>query len=70
VERNRIKRLLREAFRLSHDELPRMEESSYDLIINAKAHDPLVLANYRQLLLDLAADLHEHWERKSKRQRE
>jgi ribonuclease P protein component len=70
VQRNRLKRLLREAFRLSQDDLPRPEAASYDFVINAKAHDALALANYQQLLLELASDLHEHWGRKAKRRRE
>lgn len=46
VARNRIKRLLREAIRLSQHELP----AGYDVVIVVKAHAPLMLGKYQQLL--------------------
>src|SRR5581483_11949492 len=50
VRRNRIKRLLREAFRLRQSELPR----GYDLVIVVRPHEPLALAEYEKLLTSLA----------------
>ncbi len=50
VLRNRIKRLLREAFRLSQHELP----GAFDYVIVVRPHQPLKLADYQQILLDLA----------------
>jgi ribonuclease P protein component len=46
ARRNRIKRLLREAFRLSQSALP----AGYDWVIAPRPHEPLTLAEYRKLL--------------------
>ena len=47
--RNRIKRLLRESFRLTQNELPK----GYDWIIVVRRHEPLKLAEYQDILGDL-----------------
>jgi ribonuclease P protein component len=52
VRRNRIKRLLREAFRLRQDDLPPL-----DLVINVRPHEPLALERYSDLLVRLARQL-------------
>lgn len=57
VERNRIKRQLREAFRLLQHELPK----GYDLVIAAKTHDRAAATQYRQWLTDAMLRLHRHW---------
>ncbi len=44
--RNRIKRLLREAFRLMQHDWP----SAYDLVIVVRPHEPLPLAEYQRAL--------------------
>lgn len=44
--RNRIKRLLREAYRLMQHDWP----FSVDLIVTVKPHEPLQLADYQKLL--------------------
>jgi ribonuclease P protein component len=49
--RNRIKRLLRESFRL----LPLNRSLGYDVVIVVRPHEPLTLAAYQQLLAELAA---------------
>jgi ribonuclease P protein component len=55
VRRNRIKRLLRESFRLMQHDLPR----GYDLVIVVRPHAPLMLAEYQRLLCTLAIKLHQ-----------
>ena len=46
VVRNRIKRLLREAFRHRQHGLPR----GYDVVINVRRHDPLSRVDYERLI--------------------
>ena len=57
VRRNRIKRLLREAFRLSRHKLP----GAYDLVVVVAPHRPLELEDYQRLLLDGARRLDRYW---------
>lgn len=57
VVRNRIKRLLREAFRHLQHDLP----VGYDFVVNVRAHDPLALADYQRLLFNCCRDLHKEW---------
>jgi ribonuclease P protein component len=52
--RNRIKRLLRESFRL----LPQSRSLGYDLIIVVRPHEPLALAAYQKLLAEVIVKLH------------
>lgn len=54
VRRNRIKRLLREAFRLIQRDLPQ----GYDMVINVQPHAPLDLLEYQNLLKGLILRLH------------
>ena len=58
--RNRIKRLLREAFRLMRHDFPR----AYDLVIVVRPHEPMILAEYQRLLSSLMVKLHAEWERR------
>ncbi len=57
VARNRIKRLLREAFRLGQEEYP----GGYDVIIDVRPHAPLAIDAYRDLLGRALGHLHEQW---------
>ena len=59
VVRNRIKRLLREAFRLSMPELP----PGYDFVINVSPHEALSLDDYQRLLMTCCQTLHREWSR-------
>src|SRR4051812_20845658 len=59
--RNRIKRLLRESFRLLQHDFPR----PYDLILVVRPHEPLILAEYQRLLTALMVKLHQAWEEKA-----
>ena len=61
VVRNRVKRLLRESFRLLQHDLPR----SYDLVIVAMPHDPLSLGEYQRLLRDGVERLDREWQRRA-----
>lgn len=54
VVRNRVKRMLRESFRLLQHDLP----AGYDFMVVVRPHEPLTLAEYQDLLLALAAKLH------------
>jgi len=53
VRRNRIKRLLREAFRLEQRAMP----AGVDLIVQVRPHEPRPLADYRAALLGHAPAL-------------
>lgn len=70
VRRTRVKRLIREAFRLCQHALPRAGDGAYDLVISPRAHRPMPLTEYQALLLALADDLHREWERRIRREGE
>jgi ribonuclease P protein component len=61
VRRNRVKRRLREAFRLGRRELP----GAYDVVVNVRPHDPLPLASYQRELLRALRELHRRWTKRS-----
>jgi ribonuclease P protein component len=52
VKRNRLKRLLREAFRTSRAELPK----GYDWVVVVRGHSPLHLEKYQQKLEKLTQE--------------
>lgn len=58
--RNRIKRMLRESFRLMQHDFPR----PYDLIIVVRPHPPMILAEYQKLMTALMVKLHQAWKNK------
>ncbi len=64
VIRNRVKRQLREAFRLSQHDLP----TGYDLVVSVRAHEPLTSDAYRTRLLETARELDRLWRKKQQRQ--
>ncbi len=57
AQRNRIKRLLREAFRHLRHDFP----EAYDLVIVVRPHEPLPLAEYQRLLSALLVRAHQAW---------
>jgi ribonuclease P protein component len=61
VRRNRIKRQLREAFRLMQHDLP----VGYDIIIVVRPHPPLILADYQKMLSSMLIKLHKAWAARS-----
>ena len=60
VRRNRIRRLLREAFRLMQHDFPR----GYDLVIVVRPHEPMMLADYQKALSGAVTKLHQVWSRR------
>jgi ribonuclease P protein component len=60
ARRNRIRRLLREAFRHLQHDLP----GRYDLLIVIRPHEPLTLAEYQKILSTAVAKLHGVWSRR------
>ena len=57
--RNRIKRLLRESFRLMQHDFPR----PYDVVVVVRPHAPLLLAEYQKLLSAMIVKLHQRYTR-------
>jgi len=62
--RNRIKRRLREAFRLLMPEAP----SGYDLVVVVRPHGALAMVEYQRLLLSAWRRLDHDWRRRAQRQ--
>lgn len=60
VKRNRIKRLLRESFRLSQHEWP----GGYDLVVVVRPHEVMELAAYQGVMVDLVARTDERWRKR------
>ena len=60
VARVRIKRLLREAFRLGRNVWP----AGYDVVIVPAPHEPATLEAYQGLIAEAAAALHREWQRR------
>ncbi|MFZ9881790.1 MAG: ribonuclease P protein component [Phycisphaerales bacterium] len=65
ARRNRIKRLLRESFRLTQAEHPSGAPGPYDLVVVVRPHEPLTLAEYRAHMLAAFAHLDAAWRRRS-----
>lgn len=68
VRRNRLKRHIREAFRLTQHDLPRHPDGSYDIVIAARRHNELDLTQYQSLLADALAQLHKDHTKRAARQ--
>ncbi len=63
VRRNRIKRLLREAFRLMQHDWPR----GFDVVIAVRPHEPLRLAEYQRLLSRALRGINDQWAKRQRR---
>ena len=63
--RNRIKRLIREAFRLQQHDWPR----GYDLVVVVRPHKPASLADYQRMLFGAIRSVHLAWQRRGRRTR-
>ena len=59
-KRNRIKRLIRESFRLMQHDFPR----GYDLLVVVRPHEPMILAEYQRILSAVMVKLHAAWTRR------
>ncbi len=64
VTRNRIRRLVRESFRLLQHGLPRVPHG-YDVIVSVRRHDPLSLGEYRTALRRAVETLDRKWKDKT-----
>ena len=65
--RNRVKRCLRESFRLLHAELPRHETGGYDVIVTVRPHEPMSEGEYRDLVRAALTQLHAEWAKRERR---
>ncbi|NBC10277.1 MAG: ribonuclease P protein component [Planctomycetes bacterium] len=64
VTRNRIKRRLREAFRLGRADWP----TGLDLVVIVHPHEALAMSEYQRLLGQAVKACAAHWERKARRE--
>jgi ribonuclease P protein component len=62
-KRNRVKRMIREAFRLMQHDLPR----GYDVVVNVRPHDAALLADYQKMMSALVVKLHAKWQERASR---
>ncbi len=60
VKRNRIRRLLRESFRLLQHDLP----NAYDFVVIVRPHEALTLEQYQTLMKEGLAKLDVVWKRR------
>lgn len=61
VTRGRLKRMIREAFRLNLASWPVRNGASYDIVVTARAHDPLSLQEYSDALLSMVRAGDREW---------
>jgi ribonuclease P protein component len=64
VKRNRIKRLLREAWRLTQHEWP----AGYDVVLVVRPHETQKLADYQQMIRQIMVSTHAQWVKRRQKQ--
>ena len=69
VNRGRVKRLLREAFRHERHALPTPDDTpyAYDIIVAARPHTTMPLASYRSALAELVTRAHREYTKRAAR---
>ena len=70
ARRNRVKRLIREAFRLSQREHPSSAPAPYDLVVVVRPHEVASLAEYTRMLLTALHRVHDVWRKREARRAE
>lgn len=70
ARRNRIKRLVREAFRLGQHALPAAAPGPYDFVVVVRPHEPLTLDQYRAAFGSAVRHLHSTWQKRAHRKSE
>lgn len=65
--RNRIKRLLREAFRLTQRSHPKESPAPYDLVVAVRPHAAMPLGDYERLLLAALDHVDSVWRKRAAR---
>jgi ribonuclease P protein component len=70
ARRNRVKRLIREAFRLSQREHPSSRPAPYDLVVVVRPHEEISLADYMRMLQSALERVDEIWRKREARRAE
>jgi len=65
VVRNRVKRMLREAFRHLQHDLPRAKEGFYDLVVSARVHNAASKDEYIEWMRSGAEAIHKECSKRS-----
>jgi ribonuclease P protein component len=65
--RNRLKRMLREAFRLTQASHPKDAPAPYDIVLVVRPHEELPLAEYERHLLAAIEHVHGVWRKRAAR---
>jgi ribonuclease P protein component len=65
--RNRLKRMMREAFRLTQASHPKIAPAPYDLVLVVRPHEELPLAEYERHLLAAIEHVHGVWRKRAAR---
>jgi ribonuclease P protein component len=68
--RNRLKRMLREAFRLTQASHPKDAPAPYDIVLVVRPHEVLPLAEYERHLLAAIEHVHGVWRKRAARRAE